>query len=387
MCPATLISILIIVVVFPVAVILMIKHFFGTRSFRNKFIETYGGKATWRNNNWVTDIDGCQVSFVYRPTQKNDPSKLVISLKGGFFAHAAFRTETSTDRLAKDMGFNQEIQVFDLSFDNAVYVECEDRDFINHLLAGAEVKQYLQDTLRTMTSLHIDGNRCYVTKTPCDDLALMNTDALMAIAASMVGFAQRIPLPDPGAVSSTPVTEECRRWTGFFIGFSGVLSGLGLALIMWGLAAFAPLMPGKLFSASLYVSIPLACVIVLYMFHQFKGLSVALRLFRFAAIFSIVGAVLAGWGGGMVLNGSQDVSEKVVHQVQVMDKYTTHSKGETTYHIRVNSWDSRFPYYRFSVGKGTYHRINSGDPCTVTTGSGLFGFEWAASHVCHPAGS
>jgi hypothetical protein len=387
MCPATLISILIIVVVFPVAVFLMITHFFGVRSFRNKFIETYGGKAAWSNNNWVTDIDGCQVSFVYTPTQKNDPSKLVISLKGGFFAHAAFRTETSTDRLAKDLGFNQEIQLFDPAFDNAVYVECEDRDFINYLLSGPEVKNYLQGVLRDMTSFHIDGNRCFMVKTPCDDLALLNADELMGVASSMVGFSKKIPLPGPGAMSATPLTDECRRWTRFFVGFSGVLSGAGVALILWGLAAFRPLMPGKLFWASLYVSIPLASVLVLYMFYQFKGLSVALRFFKLAAIFSITGAVLVSWGGGMVLNGSQDVSEKVPHQVTVMDKYTTHSKGETTYHIRTNSWDSRFPYYRFSAGKELYQRINAEDPCIVTTGSGLFGFEWVASHVCHPAGS
>jgi hypothetical protein len=384
MCPATLISILIIVIVLPVAVFLMIRHFFGTRSFRNKFIGTYGGKAAWSNNNWVTDIDGCEVSFVYTPTQKNDPSKLVISLKGGFFANAAFRTETSTDRFAKDIGLNQEIQLFDLAFDNAVYVECEDRDFINHLLAGAEVKQYLQGVLRNMTSLNIDGNRCFMTKTPCDDLALLDMNELMGVASSMVGFARKIPLPGPGAVSATPLTDECRRWTSFFIGFAGVLSGAGIALIVWGLAAFRPLMPGKLFSASLYVSIPLAGVIVLYMFHQFKGLSVALRLFRLAAIFSIAGVVLVSWGGGMVLNGSQDVSEKVSHQVTVIDKYTTHSKGETTYHIRTDPWDSRFPYYRFSVGKEVYQGINIEDPCVVTTGSGLFGFEWVASHICNP---
>ena len=389
MCPGNFFFFFIFLPILAVVAVISVMQYFSSRSFQVKFVQDHGGRirTPWLNNRWVTDIDGQEVDFAYIPRSKNTPSRLEVSVKGGFFAHVLFRRENDTDRFAKGIGLNQEIQVFDLPFDDAVYVECEDRDFITRLLAGSEVKNYIQDILRTMASLEINGNRCVMKQTPCDELMSVNTDELMAVARSMVVFSQRIPLPGPGEVSSTPVTEECRRWTGFFTGFSVALSVAGFISIMWGLLAFEPLMPGKLFVSSLYVALPLASMALFYMFQQFKGLSVALPLFRLSAIFTVTGAVLLCWGGGMVLNGSQDVSKPALHEVQVIDKYITHSKNGTAYHIRVDAWDVRSPYYRFTVPSAEYDRIRPGTPCTVTTKTGLFGFEWILSHVCHPVRS
>ena len=354
--------------------------------FSDKFDQTHGFKFTWLKNTWTADIDGHQVRFVYTPRGKNTPPRLDISLSDNFFAHAVFRKETKADRFAKDIGFNEEVQLFDMTFDSSVYVECEDRDFVSHLLAGTEAKKFLQDILRTMTSLQINGNRCSMTKTPCEELTRVNTDELIATARILVAFAQKIPLPGPGARSATPVTDECRRRIGVFTGVAGALSAAGLGLMIWGLTAFPLLMPGKFFVASLYVAAPVAALAVFFMFHQFKGLSVALRSFAPAAAFSVIGAVLVCWGGGMVLNGVQDVSPKISHRVHVMDKYITRSKDSTSYHLRVDAWDRMFPYYSFKVSRQAYARIRTGDVCTVETKAGLLRFTWVVSHVCEPSG-
>jgi hypothetical protein len=386
MCPA-LIQIYILAPILVFLVIFLAFRFFARKSFEQNFVQAYGGKYSWFKNKWVTDVDGIPVSFVYKPNRKNRPSSLQISLTGGFFAHAVFRTETQADRFGKDIGFNDEIQVSDLSFDNAVYVECEDRDFITGLLGSAEVKKHIQGILKDMTSLEINGNRCAVIKTPCNDLTQFDANELMATACAMLAFAQKIPLPGPGMCSATPLTDECRRWTRFFIGFAVALSGTGLVLTLWGLKAFVPVMPWSFFETSLYVSIPLGFILIFYMFNQFKGLSVALHSFIPGASFGLIGVVLVCWGGGMVINGSQDVSNAVSHQVNVVEKYITHSKNSKAFRIRVKAWHSEFPNYGFMVSPQVYDRVNVGDSCTVVSKAGLLGFEWVASHVCYPAGS
>jgi hypothetical protein len=379
MCPTTFFSIFVIIAVIAIA------YFLVRISFKLEFFRAQGGVLNQFMKSSTVDIEGRQVVLVYRPPKKNISARLEISLTGHFFAHAAFRTETKIDHFGKNIGLNQEIQLFDLDFDKAVYVECEDRDFVNQLLRTPEAKAHLKSILATMTSLHIDGNRCYMVK--ADMQGKFYSSAFLPAVHSMVAFSKNIPLLEPGAVSATPVTDKVRLWIGFFIGFSGLLFGVGLALIIWGLSAFAPLMPAKLFFASLYIAMPFAFIMVFYMFYRFKGLSIALRSFTTAAIFAILGAVLVCWGGGMVLNGSQDVSEKTAYQVQVMDKYTTHSKNNTSYHIRVNAWREGFSSYVFNVGKHAYYSIDRGDPCTVVSKAGLFGFEWIVSQVCHPDGS
>jgi hypothetical protein len=89
----------------------------------------------------------------------------------------------------------------------------------------------------------------------------------------------------------------------------------------------------------------------------------------------------------MVINGSQDVSNAVSHQVNVVEKYITHSKNSKAFRIRVKAWHSEFPNYGFMVSPQVYDRVNVGDSCTVVSKAGLLGFEWVASHVCYPAGS
>ncbi len=95
-----------------------------------------------------------------------------------------------------------------------------------------------------------------------------------------------------------------------------------------------------------------------------------------------IGLILSGWGGAALLNGMMDISERKTHECTLMDKWVTHSKNSTTYHVRVTSWDPKFPSYQFSVPYGLYNQLENGDPCQVVSRAGYLRYEWVVSHGC-----
>ncbi len=343
-----------------------------------------GGRPAWFNSG-AMDVDGRAVRVVYTPRGKNTPSRLTVALKGDFFAHAVFRSETQEDRFSKDIGLNREVQLYDPSFDGAVYVECEDEAFVRQLLGARDAKERVGRILRTFTWFEIDGRECRLVKTPCHDDAGFGQEAMIEAVRAMVALSADIPRPAPGQATATPVTDECRRTTGFFVVLAGVVVAGGIALMIWGLTAFQPLFPGKVFTASCYASVVVAGVFLVYIFNQYKGLSNAARYFTLTACLGVAGIVLTCWGGLMVLNGGQDVSDLVMHQVSVVSKHVSRSKNTTRYHVTVGSWGAGFATYSFSVLKSTYDRIRPGDPCVIGTRAGLFNHEWVVSEKCSPS--
>lgn len=344
----------------------------------------FGGRPAWFNNG-AMDVDGRPVRVVYTPRGKNTPSRLTVALKGDFFAHAIFRSEIQADRFSKEIGLNREIQLYDPAFDSAVYVECEDEPFVRKLLGARDARERVGRILRTFTTLEIDGRECRLIKSPCDDGQGLTQDEMMEAVRAMAALSADIPLPLPGQATATPVTDECRRTEGFFVGFSGALMMSGVFLMVWGLVAFPPVLPGRSFVASSYASVAVGGAFLAYIFSQLKGLSNAARYFIIISLLGTAGIVLACWGGLMVLNGSQDVSPLAVHHVGVTGKNITHSKNSTTYHVTVLSWEPGFATYSFSVPQAMYARIEPGDTCAVGTRRGLFGFEWVVSKECHPS--
>ena len=377
MCPTTLILYFGIAAVFAVIAWSFWKH----ASSINDALQGCGGRRT-NMNGGVLDVNGRQVVFYYQASSRNSPSLLRLTLTGNFFAHAVFHAETPGDRIAKNIGLNQEIQLNDPLFDSAVYIECEDRLFIDQLLGSSDARELMVNLLRDFSRLEIDGCRCMLVKTPCDNLPSMSSNAITAAALGMDQLASRLP-PVSGAESSaTPATDECRRMEKFSIVTALLTAAAGAVLMIWGLSVFEPVMPGRLFVSSLYVSLPIAGLVGYYLFNQLKGLSTSARSFMTTFLLATAGFILCGWGGGMVLNGLMDISMVQAHQCVVTNKWVSHSKNSTTYHVQTSSWSAQFSSYQFSVSYSKYDQLAYGDPCLITTRSGYLGFEWVAAHIC-----
>jgi hypothetical protein len=378
MCPYTFFLFVLIAAVIGI----IVWSFWKNNLSLNVTLQSCGGRKTGLNDG-VLDANGRQVAFHYQPGSRNNPSLLRLTLTGNFFAHAVFHSESSTDRLAKNIGLNQEIQLNDPVFDQAVYIECEDRAFIDRLFNESDTRELVRNLLRNFTRLEINGCRCLLVKTPCDDLATVSSDEITAAALGLDQLARQLPPAAGGESSATPLTDECRRLEQFSITVAVGIAVVGVPLMIWGLAAFEPVLKGRLFGSSLYVSLPLAGLASYYFFNQLKGFSTSARFFMTAALVSAIGLVLCIWGGEMVLNGLLDISQSQAHECVVMDKRVSHSKNSTTYYVVTSSWSALFPSYEFSVSRAKYDQLTSGDPCQISSRAGYLGFEWVVSHTCN----
>jgi hypothetical protein len=380
MCPITLFTFLLVAL----ALIILISQFGKVTMSVNDTLQGCGGRRTSMYGG-VINADGRDVAFHYTPRSKNSPAVLRLTLTGNFYAHAVFHTESSTEKFAKGIGLNREVQTNDPMFDNLVYIECEDKLFIDWFLKEPDTRQLLLEVLRTFTRFEIDGCRAVLVKTPCDDLALVASDDIRMAAQRMAILVASLPPAAGGQASSTPNTDEARGLERFFIGVVIAIVGAGVVLLIWGLSAYDPVMKGRLFSSSLYVSLPLAALAGYYFFNQLKGLSTSMRSFSTVTVTAVAGLILCCWGGAAVLNGMMDISPAQTHECNLSDKWISHSKNSTTYHVRVSSWDPQFPSYQFSVSHVLYDRLTSGDPCQIISRAGYLGFEWVTSRQCHSA--
>ena len=352
-----------------------------------KFNGTLNGIFSFRRNvlgfeDGIIKADGRQVQLYYHSGSKNNPSRLELSLIGDFYAQAVFRKETGVDRFGKDIGLNQEAQLYDPAFDSEVYVECEDQDFVRQCLGSSALKQRLKELLNEFSQVEIAGSKCRLFKTPCSDTSRFTPDHLTDAAVFLVAFADGIPRPQPGQASATPLTDECRKSSGLLAAPGIIAIIAGFVLIVWGFASFTPLEPGQIFLLALKIGAVLLILFMLYAYDQVKGLSNALTLLAGAFFAALVGIPLLLWGGLMVVNGSQDVSPASRHETSVVGKNITHSKKSTSYHIQVRGWVPGRETYAYTVSADKYSRINYGDPCVITTRDGLFKFTWVTSNQC-----
>ncbi|MFH0753360.1 MAG: hypothetical protein V2A70_02195, partial [Candidatus Omnitrophota bacterium] len=333
-------------------------------------------------NAGVIDVNGQQVLMHYFAGRKNNPSRLQLSIQGNFFAHALLRRETRVDQFGKEIGLSQEAQLYDQSFDDAVYIECEDHDFIRRVFGAREMKERLCKVLLDFPVLEIKDNHCLLVKSPCPGINSVSPQQQRLAAETLVDLIQAMPPPVPGQATATPVTDHARASSGLFVGFGVSMIVAGIVLSVWGFGTFEPLEPFQVFMASLKIGIPLLVVYMFFVYGQVKGLSRALRSLAGAFFSALVGIPLLCWGGMMVVNGSQDRSAAVHHTTTVMGKRITHSKNSTSYHVTVMPWRVNRGAYDFTVPYHEYNRINYGDPCVITTREGLFNFHWVVAQKC-----
>jgi len=330
-------------------------------------------------------IDGREVSVEYY-TYKS-VTRITVSFKGKFFAHAKFRKEGESDRRGKSLGMNKEIQLNDPSFNSKVYIECEDEFFINRWLSTPEAREHLVKILKVFDVFQINGNQCLMIKSPCEESEEQSGLAREA-AVLMLALADKIPLPDSGGRSSTPLTDKSLNFKMVLIFLAALIFCTGLGLMLWGMAAFTPVFPGgltQLFQRTISFMVPAAGIVAFFLVTSVWGRS-SNSLFMLLFL-SLLGIVLGCWGGALIFNGIKDTSPRVRHEVSVSEKYVTHSaKHGNTYYIRLSSWRDDLPGYVFSVSRGRYNRTNVGAPCAITTQSGALGVSWCSECSCEPDG-
>jgi hypothetical protein len=333
----------------------------------------------------VLDVFGRPVTFTHRTKGKNGESRLQLEFTGNFSARAVFHTETRSDRLGKDYGLNQEVQLNDPSFDQAVYIECDDASFVRSLLETGEAKQKLKTLLESFTSLEFKGESCVLTKNPCDDFDAISMPDLVSAAMAMLALADRIAPAGQGQATLTPLTESRSRAEAVFTAGGVALSICGALVAFWGAQSFEPVLPWQVFKTSLYAALALGLVFAAHIYLRFKGTSTGLRAFRKSLAFGGTGIVLWCWGWLMVLNGSQDVSAAAPHEVKIVSKHISSGKGGG-FTLGLSSWSKDLEKYKINPRRKEFELLEIGDTCVISVRKGYFGFEWIDGKLCQGRG-
>jgi hypothetical protein len=103
----------------------------------------------------------------------------------------------------------------------------------------------------------------------------------------------------------------------------------------------------------------------------------------FQITMALLGAA-AGYGAIVALDVDYDGSPPAILPVQVLDKYATHGRNSTTYHLRVPAFGVRRGPSSVTVQYATYRALNPGDPVCVLEHRGAIGLPWVTARLCNP---
>jgi hypothetical protein len=97
---------------------------------------------------------------------------------------------------------------------------------------------------------------------------------------------------------------------------------------------------------------------------------------------AVLGAAV-GYGAVVALDVDYDGSPPTVLTVPVLDKYVTHGRNSTTYHLRVPPFGGRRGASAVTVQYATYRALNPGDPVCVLEHKGAIGLPWVTARLCN----
>jgi hypothetical protein len=155
----------------------------------------------------------------------------------------------------------------------------------------------------------------------------------------------------------------------------------GITGMIIGFSSFKPLDEGKIILNSFQYSIPLLILFLFVTLNFLKGHSSSHRELIGIWILSIVAFILGGIGSEITLNGWLDKGKPMVHEVSVINKYTSQSKNSKTYHVVVESWRKENYSEKLIVNRDFYDDLEPGQSkMIITTKPGKFGFEWLVDY-------
>jgi hypothetical protein len=99
-------------------------------------------------------------------------------------------------------------------------------------------------------------------------------------------------------------------------------------------------------------------------------------------VMAVLGAA-AGYGALVALDVDYDGSPPAVLPVPVLDKYLTHGRNSTGYHLRVPPFADRKTVSSLNVDAATYRALQTGDQVCVLEHRGAIGLPWVTARLCN----
>jgi hypothetical protein len=284
-----------------------------------------------------------------------------------------FRRENALDRFAKSIDFAFEAQTGDHSFDEQVYVECDNHILARHLLQDATRRNTIRSILTGFSNISkVDLSRKGVSVTIRNfSEGDLSQSAFAGLLRDMKQIGCGLPrLPGGFAVS---VDSNIGK---LLIGVPIVLLVAGIFATLFGARAYPPINQNQFFLTGLSFGWKLALFYAIFCYFALKGRSRAVREFGLAVFLGAVASVFSCWGSFAVLNGTLDRSPVAFHYVQIVEKKVSRNKKSTNYWVTYASWRNPGSLDRLNVNEQQYYSLNANDYARIETRAGRFGWEW-----------
>ena len=314
-------------------------------------------------------LGGVLVDLFIAPGTKSNPGMITLSVHSGLQGNFTISRETDIDRYSKKVGFAIELQTGDAAFDAAYYVsgisqalfaDAKNRDAFRKLFDLGINRVVLDSGQLTATSV----NRH---ESPVLELPQLTEFVKLLASLRMQPGAMGFAMPATG-VSTQQIGKTC----------------LGIAIAggtLYATAWFAsePLVNGWWVAAWRYWPVAIAAIAV------FLGIAVACLWGRAAAHRELLAVVtlalpsilLGGWGAVVLANQYLDESEVQAHETRLVERYSTHTRGQgTNYYLVFKSWRPGEGTVEIEATETQYEYAARTRRWIIRTREGRLGFEW-----------
>lgn len=317
------------------------------------------------------------------PAQNKNPF-FTLSLPCRMEPRFTLRKENGFDRLGKRLNLVKEIITNDDRFDTGFFIDSPHPEFCRLLLSHSSVRTALNHLFHrgfTRVTLGKKGLTLYWMpyRPKGNAVSLEEIPQLAAELNEILKACQRNPLIEDDIRNQ----RSWKRKLFSLYTLSGLVLLLGLTALIWGLSAYTPLDPGKIFLYALQYSLGGFILFLLTACYTLRGNSGAHNHLLGLFLLGFMGFTLLGFGGTAFLNGHLDHSGPVPHSALVLDKYITKNKNGRDYHLVLESWREGRETEKKEVGEKLYEQITPHESrMEVVTRAGRLGFEWMVS--CRP---
>ncbi|MEI7998628.1 MAG: hypothetical protein WCH62_03890 [Candidatus Omnitrophota bacterium] len=346
----------------------------------NELINSLGGKVNL-NGEGVFPFQGKNISLKYTPGSRNSSPSLKLIIDGTFGANLLIRKETSLDKFYKRISLNRELQISDRDVNDKLYFECDDQEFLNYLFLNPNTKSEVFDILKDYSDIEISKNKCLFKKHPSPNISEITKEHVLLSAKELFDFSLLI----PNSGGSHPELATFKIKSIILYSLGTITLATGIISMIWANISYCVVDPIRLWVWASNYSVSFALVLVSGAFFSIKGFSTSSKIFSYFFITLCLGAPLCGRYGIAVYNGFYDRSPVEEFEQVVINKYITHHKSSTYYHVVVSPWRQKMKDWSFTTNSLEYDNIQLGDTqYTISTSAGRLGFEWVLSERLTP---
>jgi hypothetical protein len=299
-----------------------------------------------------------------------------------------FRREGWLDRFAKSINFVFEAHTGDKSFDDQVYVECDNHILVRQLLQDAKRRhavQFIVAGLANVSKLDLTSKGVAVTVGNYSS-GNLSQSTFSGMLREMKQIGSTLPRL-PGGFAMTVDSNTGKMLVGVPI----VFLLLGLIAFLYGMKAYRPIDLGKLFGTEFSIAWKMALFYAIFCYFALKGRSRAVKEFVLSVFLGFLASVFSCQGSFVYLNGRLDRSAVSFHYVQLADKQVSRSirrkTTSTSYWVTYPSWRVPGSMDRLSVTAEQYNSFNVNDYVRIETRAGRFGREWLVGIAPDPSGA